>query len=492
MLFRNHLLLSTALCLGSTLVAQEPAVLYDHMVEANRAQIVMLAERELLPADQAARIAAALREFVAEQERPGAERSSNYLILERRLIEKIGPQASDLHLGRSRNDLGAAMNRMYLRERILDHLNEIAAVRRILHRMASEHVDTVMPGFTHAVQAQPTTLAHMLLAFDAGLARDGDRLREVYARMNRSPLGAGAFTTSGFALDRRRLAELLGFDGLIENSYDAVMVSTADSKVELASALSISALGVGRFMQYVVFQYDDPVPGMLLTGSITSRSSIMPQKRNPSAVERLRLAASEVAANAIASALFVHNTPMYEVKDVREDHLLRLAKFTGDASAMYQALARVLESLTIRPETLRERVDADYSSMTELADALRREAGVPFRTGHHFASELTTYGRERGKRPLDLTDEEVAAVYRDAAGEDFPLSEEQLRRALDPAAIIQSRKGAGGPQPDEARRMLAKQKSGAEALLSWTAAEQDRLDQASAQLDRLFQALADR
>ncbi len=105
------------------------------------------------------------------------------------------------------------------------------------------------------------------------------------------------------------------------------MVSTADSKVEFASALGISALNIGRFVQYIIFQYDDPVPGMLLTGPITSRSSAMPQKRNPSALERLRLSASEVVANAHASALFIHNTPMYEVKDVREDHLLRLERF---------------------------------------------------------------------------------------------------------------------------------------------------------------------
>ena len=484
--------LAAALLAAGILAAEEPPVLFEHMVEANRAQIVMLAERDLLPADQASRIASALRAFIAEQDQPGAERSSNYLVLERRLIELIGPQASDLHLGRSRNDLGAAMNRMYLRERILDHLEEIGAVRAILQRMAAEHVDTVMPGFTHAVQAQPTTLAHFLLAFDAALARDSERLREVYARMNRSPLGAGAFTTSGFALDRVRLAELLGFDGLIENSYDAVMVATADSKVELASALSISALGIGRFTQYVIFQYDDPVPGLLLTGSITSRSSIMPQKRNPSAVERLRLAASEVVANAAAASLFAHNTPMYEVKDVREDHLLRLARFTDEASAMYQALGRVLESLTIRPETLRARVDADYSSMTELADTLRREADVPFRVGHHFASELTTYGRERGKRPVDLTYAEVAEVYRDAAGEDFPLSEEQLRRAVDPAEIVKSRKGVGGPQPEEARRMLARQESAAEAQRAWSAGERGRLRRASEDLERLFNRLADR
>jgi argininosuccinate lyase len=348
----------------------------------------------------------------------------------------------------------------------------------------------VMPGFTHGVQAQPTTLAHFLLAFDASLQRDGQRLREVYARVNASPLGAGAFTTSGFELDRELLARLLGFPALVENSYDAIMVSTADSKVEFASALGISALNIGRFTQYVLFQYDDPSPGMLLTGSITSRSSIMPQKRNPSAVERLRLTASEVVANAHASALFAHNTPLYEVKDVREDHLLRLERFAREASQMYVQLARVLDSLTIQKDVLRERVDADYSTMTELADTLLREAGVPFRNGYKVASELTTYGRERGKRPRDLTHPEVADIYKRVTGEALPLSPAQLQRAFDPAEFVKSRKGRGGPQPAEVNRMLEEQRRDAATAQAWVAGERGRLQNASAELGKRFDTLA--
>ncbi len=488
---RRILLICCVLLTAGPAVGQSDSRdLHAHMVEANRAQIVMLADRGLIPADQATRIADALRTAALEQDAPGAARSSNYLVLESRLAELIGPDASNLHLGRSRNDLGAAMNRMLTREMLLDNLDRIVAVRAILHRIAEEHFDTVMPGFTHAVQAQPTTMAHFLLAFDSSLERDAERLQEIYGRLNRSPLGSGAFTTSGFALDREFLAELLGFDGVVENSYDAIMVATADSKVEYASALGISALNLGRLVQYVIFQYDDPLPGMLLTDDITGRSSIMPQKRNPSALERLRLSASEVVANAHASALFVHNTPLYEVKDVREDHLLRLEKFAREADQMYEQLARVLESLTIRKDVLRDQVDRDYSTMTELADMLLREADIPFRTGYKVASELTTYGRERGKRPLELTHDEVADVYQDVTGDSLPLSEAQLRRAFDPAEIIRNRKGLGGPQPAETRRMLDKQHGNATATQVWVDDERSKLRRASADLHRRFEALA--
>jgi argininosuccinate lyase len=473
------------------LAAPVPQDLHAHMIEASRAQIVMLAARNLLPPDQAARIAAALRTAAVEQSRPEAERSESYSVLESSLVELIGPEASNLHLGRSNNDLGTTINRMLMRELLLVHVEKLGAVRTRLHRMAGEQIDTVMPGFTHGVQAQPTTVAHFLLAFDSSLERDGQRLQEVYGRINRSPLGSGAFTTSGFALDRDLLAALLGFPGLVENSYDAVMVSSADSKAEFTSALAISALNIGRFAQYVLFQYEDPVPGLLLTGPLTSRSSIMPQKRNPSAIERLRLRASEVVANAHASALFVHNTPLYEVKDVREDHFLRLHRFADEAVRMYEQLAEVLDSLAIQKDVLREQVERDYATMTELADTLMREAGVPFRIGYRVASELTTYGRNQRKRPLELTHAEVADVYQRVTGESLPLSAEQLRRTFDPAEFVRRRQGRGGPQPAETTRMLAAQVASAATIQAWVDTETARLQQASLELHRRFDALAD-
>lgn len=460
-----------------------------HLIDCNRAQLVMMAEARLLPPAQIKRLAGALRAAAAAWDTPGAPRSSNALDLEQRMAELAGPEVSDLHLGRSRNDLGETMNRMALRGFLLGHVDRITAVRAELHRLAAAHTGTVMPGYTHAVQAQPTTLAHMLLASDAALARDTQRLRQIYARTNRSPLGSGAFTTSGFRLDRTRLARLLGFEGLVENSYDAIMVAAADSKVEYAAALGLSALQIGRLAQSILFQYSDPEPGLLLAAGLATRSSSMPQKRNPSAIERLRLAASEVMANAHASALFAHNTPLYEVKDVREDHMLRLERFAAEADGMYDRLLQVLASLVVVPERLRGQVDEDYSTMTELAEMLRREAGVPFRTGHQVASELSAWGREQGKRPRDLSHAEVARIYHQVTGQELPLDEAQVRRAFDPAAVVAGRAGTGGPQPAETRRMLAAQQADAAAASSWVRGERKRLDTAAAALRAKAEAL---
>lgn len=479
-------------CHLSSFVAEPPRDLHAHLLEANRAQLVMLAERELMPRGQATRIARALQTIARQDAKPDAKRNAAYLDLEARLVKLVGADATDIHLGRSRNDLGATMNRMLMRDLLLDQCDHMSVVREKLHALAAAHRETIMPGFTHAVQAQPTTVAHFVLALDASLGRDAQRLREAYARLNRSPLGSGAFTTSSVPLDRDRLAELLGFEGLVENAYDAIMIAEGDCKVEFASALGLAALNVGRFAQYLLFQYDDPSPGFVLHGAIVSRSSAMPQKRNPSAIERLRLAASEVTANAQTATFFAHNTPLYEVKDLREDHLIRLIRWAAESASMWQQLARVLDSLTIQKDVLREEVDRDYSTMTELAETLHREARVPFRIGHQVASELTTVGREKGKRPRDLTHAEVDAVYRHVTKQALPLTDEQLRRAFDPLEIIRSRQGKGGPQPKETERMLKAQQQEAAEGRAWLATQRQHLQAASAALHERFGELAGR
>ena len=467
--------------------------LFDHLIDANEAQIVMLVERRLVDGALAERIATSLADYAGAQTAPDAERNPDYLALEAALTERIGADASNLHLGRSRNDLGAAMNRMALREDVLRVAVALSEARAIVHDIASGHVDTVMPGFTHAVQAQPTTLAHFLLAFDSALARDAERLQQTYARLNRSPLGAAAITTSGFALDRERLAYLLGFDGLVDNSYDAIVVSTADSKVEIAATLSLSAIGVGRLAQDLLFQYDDPAPAIVVAESVAGRSSIMPQKRNPSVVEMLRVLASEVVGDAHKAAVYVHNTPLHEVRDSRKYLYNVVHDLALDAHAMYEQLSLVLDSLEFRVDALRERVDGDYSTMTELADALYREAGVPFRDGYRFASALTSFGRERGLRPTGIGREQAAAVYTATLdGADLPLDAAQFAAALDAAAIVANRKGIGGPQAAEVRRMLHDAIDGNAGFRAWIDGERKTIEDRRAELDELFGKLRSR
>ena len=461
---------------------------FDRLGQINKASIVMLTEAGLVPEALGATIAAGIAEVVAEQSGPGARRSSDYLVFEEHLVAVAGRDASRLHTGRSRQDIGSTSRRLALRAALLATYESLLAPRDALLALAEQHTGTVIPGYTHGVQAQPTSLAHYLLAFAAVLERDAQRLEEAYARVNRSPLGAAALGTSGFPIDRERLAVLLGFGGVLENSYDANHVSSVDSKTELASALAVSAIGVGQFSEDVHVQYHDPAPWLLLDRSLTGISSIMPQKRNPIALERLRQIASTVLGDAQTVFLTAHNTSTGMIDYRGADQVVETA---DKARRMYALYADVVNGLEVDAERSLAEVDADYATMTEVADTLLRHADVPFRVGHHYASELTEYGRAHGKRPKELTAEELLHIYEETYGEPLPVSVDRIREALDPEQMVAGRRGLGGPQPAETLRMLRGGRGSLDAGRGWLDAARGALEEAESALEAAFGALAE-
>jgi argininosuccinate lyase len=437
---------------------------FDHLVEINQASLAMLVEEQLLDRDLAKRIAAAVLQIAEEQARPGSQRSSNYLDFEKRLLDIVGPEGSRLHTGRSRQDIGSTSRRMVLREAALDAYGELLAVRTGLIAMAAEHEATIIPAYTHGVQAQPTSLAHYLLAFDAAFSRDLDRLELAYDRLNRSPLGAAALGTSGFPVNRQRLAELLGFDEPVENSFDANFIASIDSKLDLVNALSTSAIVVGQFIENLHTQYQDPSPWFVFPDEETDVSSIMPQKRNPRRLDAVRLNASMVVSAAHGVAINAHNvnSGMNDYRPATQSLIT-----VDTAIAMYQELAGVFRHIEVDRERALAEVNADYSVMTEVADTLMREGNVPFRTAHHFASELTRHGKEYGKTPAELGPDLLKQVYRESIGKELPIPVERIQAALDASSIVRSRRGFGGTQPEEIRRMLQKQKTDLASRRQW-------------------------
>lgn len=467
----------------------DEARLYAYQVHQHKAQLVMLREEGLIDEALARKLARAIVEADRETRAEVVPLREDYAAFERRLVAKVGPEASKLHMGRSNNDLGATSERLFLRDDALDILEGIARAREVLIEIAEKNVDTVIPGYTQMVQAQPTTLAHQLSAFLFGLERDEQRIREAYGRIDASALGVAAFTTSGFALNRNRLRELTGLTGLVENGYDAVMVATVDTKVEFASALSLAALNVGRLIQQFLIQYSDSRPGIGIADGAVGHSSIMPQKRNPSDGERLRVLCSSIVADAHAVALMAHNTPGGEHKDIRFELLERVERVSKETKLMLAKLRTFAGTWRVNPERTRELVTSDYSVMTELADTLLREGNVPFRVGHAVASSLTSYGRQNGKRPLDLSFDEFRAVYREVAKSEAPISEAQFRRAMSPEEFVRGRKGIGGPQPDEMRRQLAGRRQRLTDLDSWVAARRAFIRTSAENLEREFAKL---
>ncbi len=480
-----------ATTLGLGVAEAQPRDAFHWIGEMNKASTVMVVSTGIVDRALGADIAKAVAAVIAEGARPGAERPADYLRVEPRLVASGGPEVTRMHSGRSRQDMGSTTHRLFLRDAFLDNAASLNQWRAALLRLANTAPDAIMPAYTMGVQAQPITLGHYLSGWLGALERQADRTREGWARLNLSPLGAAAVGTSSFPVDRRQLATLLGFDGPVENSFDANHVSGFDLNVEMASLAMAGGVTAGALLADLLDQYRQTRPWFVLAAETMGSSSIMPQKRNPVPLLNARGQASHAIGAAQTALLVSHNIGPgvieYRGQEAR-DALAAGGRLQRDMAALFGALrfdaTRALEE-----------VDADYATTTELADVLQREANVPFRLGHHFASELVNYGRGRGLRPAALDFAEVVRLYAETArhtpgqAEAFPLTEARFRESLTAQNMVRSSLGLGGPQPAEVARILAAQGARLAVDEAWLAGRRAALTGAAAALDAQFEAL---
>jgi argininosuccinate lyase len=458
----------------------------EFLDQVNKACIVMLDGAGIVPHAVAAKIAKGIAQVVAQDRTAPPRRSADYLDYEPRLTAVVGPDASRLHSGRSRQDIASTIARMNLRDGLTRECEALVVARDRILALAGRHTETIIPAYTHGVQAQPTTFAHYLLALDAALARQTERMRQAFGRVNRNPLGAAALATSSFPLDRERLAVLLGFEGQVENAYDANHLAPVDSALDVAGALAIAAVQIGQFAQDIHTQYSEPVPWFVLAaGELTGVSSIMPQKRNPAALEQLRAQSSILLGEMQTVLLIAHNnrTGMFDYRMYDPVPCVR-------ALQVFKLLQQVVAGIVVNPARALEEVRADYSTTTEIADALMQRADVPFRTGHHFASKLTDYGRGRGLKIHEIPYAEAARLYQEETQQAFPLAEKDFAEVISAEYMVFGRKGMGGPQLAEVNRMLTAQRGQVEADSAWLKARTDHQARAEAALERDFSTLA--
>lgn len=466
---------------------------FDWLNRINKASIVMLTEQGIVDAQLGRRIAGGVQHVIEQGRQADGKRPGDVLQVERIMIDQIGPEASLIHSGRSRQDMYATYRLAVLRAQVLDYGDALNATRERLLKIAAKHVDTLVPAYTNGVQAMPISYAHYLLAFDAAFERDAQRIHDLYARLNLSPMGTAVLANSGWPLDRERLGELLGFDGVRENSLDASQVSTFDIPLEAVGIASSSAIRVGALVGDIHTQYHQTRPWLLLEEGSTYSSSAMPQKRNPGLLMRTREAASDVVGLAGATTLRAHNvtTGMTDYKAAFES----LGALTS-ATAMFKRLDAVLAALVIVPERAMEELDADWTTSMELADTLEREHKVPFRIGHSFASLIVGEAREKGLLPKNFPYADAQRLYAKAAQkyqwktDRLPLDEAAFRATLSPRTMVATRKGTGGPQPAEVRRMLAKAQESLSADRDWMNQRRQHLLDAEAALDKAFDKLA--
>ncbi len=367
-----------------------------------------------------------------------------HMTTESRLAELIGPVAGRLHTARSRNDQVATDFRLWVRDAIDETLEGLAALRRALVEQANNHADSIMPGFTHLQTAQPVTLGHHLMAYYEMASRDVSRFEDARARLNRSPLGSAALAGTGFPIDREMTAKALGFDSPTDNSLDAV--SDRDFALDYLSAATQCSLHLSRLAEEFVIWASQPFGFVRMADSLSTGSSIMPQKKNPDAAELVRGHAGRIMGCFTSLMVTMKGLPLAYSKDMQDDKppvfeahgLLRLS---------IAAMVGMIADSTFKTERMRQAAELGYATATDLADWLVREADIPFREAHHITGAAVKLAESKGCALDELSLDELQAIDGRV--------DERVYKALSVEASVAARCSHGGTAPVEVRKRVA-------------------------------------
>src|SRR3989442_1696911 len=366
-----------------------------------------------------------------------------HMAIEARLIEKIGPLGGKLHTGRSRNDQVAVDLRLYVRRAAAELSRDVTELERALVTRAAEHLDIVMPGYTHTQRAQPVLLAHHLLAYVEMLRRDAGRIEDAMRRADVSPLGAGALAGSGFPVDRTELAHELGFAAASANSLDAV--ADRDFVLELLAACSIAMIHLSRLCGEIVLWTSVEFSFASLPDALASGSSMMPNKKNPCAAELVRAKSGRVAGDLVNLLMVLKGLPLAYNRDMQED---KEALFDGIDTTLIclKVTARLVQGLRFDQHVMRKAALEGYTLATELADYLSRK-GMPFRDAHQLVGRMVAeaIANHRGLEVFSLTELQPAS----------PLYRAGVVGHLTLEGALASRDVLGGTAPARVKEALA-------------------------------------
>jgi argininosuccinate lyase len=437
----------------------------DALLEIHYAHTLMLARQAIIPASVAQRCLEGL-DSLDRAELARARFDGKYedlfFYVEAALERACGPEnAGHMHTARSRNDIDITQYRMRLRRELLDLIAAVNHLRRVLLAMAQDHVATIMPGYTHTQPAQPTTLAHYLLAVIEMLGRDERRLQAAFATVNRNPLGACAITTTGFPIDRQFTTELLGFEGLQLNSYGAI--GATDYVTETAGAIATCMVNLGKVTQDFLLWCTVEFGFLRLSDSWVQISSIMPQKRNPVAFEHTRILASKALGHSQSVLIASHNTPFGDIVDSEDDLQPLVFTMTAEALRALRLFAGVTANCEVNAARMAERANSDFLSVTELADTLVRMEGLAFREAHHLVS-AAVHDLRGHYSPEAMVD----AVLKASA---LRTPRAVLLKALDPINFVEIRRIPGGPAAEPMRAAIHEAESEIANTKEWLASK---------------------
>lgn len=405
-------------------------------IEGSLAHVQMLSECHVISSEDAEKIKDGLKEIkkkIANGEvEYSVENEDIHMNIEKMLIDEIGSVGGKLHTGRSRNDQVATDMHLYLRNQTKTMIQLVHDVQFALLEQAKQHVETILPGYTHLQRAQPVSFAHHLLAYFWMFERDKERLQDSLKRINWSPLGAGALAGTTFPISRERTAELLGFDKVYPNSIDAV--SDRDFIVEFLSIASLIMTHISRLSEELVIWSSQEFQFIELDDSFCTGSSIMPQKKNPDVPELLRAKTGRVYGNLIGLLTVLKGLPLAYNKDMQEDKE-GMFDTVETLDGSLRLLAPMIETMKVNTEKMFEAVSQDFSNATDIADYLANK-GLPFREAHEIIGRIVLYAIQQKKYLLGLNLEE----YKEFS----PMFDEDIFTVLQPKNVVEARNSEGG------------------------------------------------
>jgi argininosuccinate lyase len=445
------------------------------------AHLVMLADRGIVTASDAHALRQALDAVSQDDIRKSSFDGSCedlFFYVERLIVNACGEDiAGRLHVARSRNDIDMTMYRMRQRELVLGLAGSSFELRRALVDVADRHRHTIFAAHTHTQRAQPTTMAHYLLAVIEQLERDAPRLRGAYERTNCCPLGSCAITGTGFPIDRQLTSDLLGFIAPTGNTYGSI--ATVDYLLESASATSVLLTGLGRFIQDLLLWCTAEFDYVRFGDGFVQSSSIMPQKRNPVAVEHARAIASKALGQTVAVLTSVHNTPFGDIVDTEDDLQPLVFSMFRDATRAVTLVAAAMATAEFDAARLEARAADGWTTLTELADTLVRDHQLPFRKAHQIATGLMASRKANAQAPLSAL---LADASREILGAPLQYSDEALAEILSPRHFVDVRTTPGGPAPGETTRAIAESRARLAADRTWWQSVTGSLEEAERRL----------
>ena len=433
--------------------------LYRHDILGSMAHATMLGEQDIINSEEAKILVDGLMKILDEVEKGNIEflisAEDIHMNIEMLLTEKVGQVGKKLHTGRSRNDQVALDVRMYLKDEIVAIMTLLKDFTETLIEKMKSHTETIMPGYTHLQKAQPVTFAHHLGAYVQMLLRDIDRLHGCYRRVDVMPLGSGALAGTTFPLNRARVAELLGFAAITQNSMDAV--SDRDFVAEFIFDTALIMMHLSRFAEELIFWSTNEVAFVEMDDAYATGSSIMPQKKNPDVAELVRGKTGRVYGDLIGVLTVLKGLPLAYNKDMQEDKEALFDSIDTVKGAL-SVFIPMVATMEIKKEKMAEGAKGGFTNATEVADYLAAK-GLPFREAHEIVGKLVAYCLDYNKSLSDLTMKEWS---------DFSLLfAEDIYIYIDVKNAVERRDLPGGPAAEAVLAAVSENEDYLAMLSSW-------------------------